>query len=190
MKNIVKFLKDRRGVSPVIGVILMVAITVVMAAVIAAWVYGHGMPKSVPDMAATLKDDPKVTLVSANVSQSVAMLAIDAGPNIFPSELRCVVTYFDTATPSLEHSMSLDGANWVDQTAKYMSTTGIVGSADAITLTWRDSDGTADISPGDRLDFIEGSATAGEVKANTDFMVKLIHKGSESVLVSQTIKVR
>ena len=36
-----KFLKDREdAVSPVIGVILMVAITVILAAVIAAFVFG------------------------------------------------------------------------------------------------------------------------------------------------------
>jgi len=37
-----KLRKDERAVSPVIGVILMVAITVVMAAVIGAFVYGYG----------------------------------------------------------------------------------------------------------------------------------------------------
>lgn len=35
------FLKDRRGVTPVVGVILMVAVTVVMGAVIAGFVYGY-----------------------------------------------------------------------------------------------------------------------------------------------------
>ena len=34
--------KDERAVSPVVGVILMVAITVIMAAVIGAFVYGYG----------------------------------------------------------------------------------------------------------------------------------------------------
>ena len=36
------FRKDEEGVSPVIGVILMVAITVILAAVIAAFVFGLG----------------------------------------------------------------------------------------------------------------------------------------------------
>jgi|Deesub1362A_J573_1020465.scaffolds.fasta_scaffold00050_57 flagellin-like protein len=36
------FRKDEKGVSPVIGVILMVAITVILAAVIAAFVFGLG----------------------------------------------------------------------------------------------------------------------------------------------------
>jgi flagellin-like protein len=34
--------KDERAVSPVVGVILMVAITVIMAAIIGAFVYGYG----------------------------------------------------------------------------------------------------------------------------------------------------
>jgi flagellin-like protein len=50
-----KFCQDQRGVSPVIGVILMVAITVVMGAVIAGYAFGF------------LGNTPK----SANVSLSV-----------------------------------------------------------------------------------------------------------------------
>ena len=37
-----KLRDDERAVSPVVGVILMVAITVIMAAVIGAFVYGYG----------------------------------------------------------------------------------------------------------------------------------------------------
>jgi flagellin-like protein len=40
--NIKEFLEDDRGVSPVIGVILMVAITVILAAVIGTFVLGLG----------------------------------------------------------------------------------------------------------------------------------------------------
>ncbi|MEM2933793.1 MAG: type IV pilin N-terminal domain-containing protein [Methanocellales archaeon] len=42
--------KSEEAVSPVIGVILMVAITVILAAVIAAFVFGMGPPKSAPDI--------------------------------------------------------------------------------------------------------------------------------------------
>ena len=41
-----KFLQDDDAVSPVIGVILMVAITVILAAVIASFVLGLGTPNS------------------------------------------------------------------------------------------------------------------------------------------------
>ncbi len=189
MKNLVKFLKDRRGVSPVIGVILMVAITVVMAAGIAAWMYGYGMPKKVPNMSATLVDDARVTL-TGTASQRVAMLTIHGGPNIAPSELRCVVTYTDVAG-STELTRTLDGASWSSTSNITMGTTGAAGT-DAIVLAWVDSDGSSDISAGDRLDFAKNTAAGAgkEVKANTDFTVKLIHKPSESVLVDQTIKVR
>lgn len=43
-----KFRKNEEAVSPVIGVILMVAITVILAAVIAAFVFGMGTPKQAP----------------------------------------------------------------------------------------------------------------------------------------------
>jgi len=42
------FRKNEEAVSPVIGVILMVAITVILAAVIAAFVFGMGPPKQAP----------------------------------------------------------------------------------------------------------------------------------------------
>jgi flagellin-like protein len=59
MKNFKKFLKDQRGVSPVIGVILMVAITVVMGAVVAGFAYGYlGNTPKAPNIALSVIDDP------------------------------------------------------------------------------------------------------------------------------------
>ena len=43
-----QFLEGEDAVSPVIGVILMVAITVILAAVIAAFVFGMGPPEQAP----------------------------------------------------------------------------------------------------------------------------------------------
>jgi flagellin-like protein len=43
-----QFLREEDAVSPVIGVILMVAITVILAAVIAAFVFGMGPPEQAP----------------------------------------------------------------------------------------------------------------------------------------------
>ncbi len=59
MKYLEKFLKDQRGVSPVIGVILMVAITVVMGAVVAGFAYGYlGNTPKAPNIALSVIDDP------------------------------------------------------------------------------------------------------------------------------------
>ncbi len=43
-----QFINSEEAVSPVIGTILMVAITVILAAVIAAFVFGVGVPKQAP----------------------------------------------------------------------------------------------------------------------------------------------
>jgi flagellin-like protein len=45
-----KFGRNDEAVSPVIGVILMVAITVILAAVIAAFVFGMGTPTKAPQV--------------------------------------------------------------------------------------------------------------------------------------------
>ena len=63
--------KDERAVSPVIGVILMVAITVILAAVIATFVFGLGSkaPKSQmpPSLTITRVNDTHVRVLVSNV---------------------------------------------------------------------------------------------------------------------------
>ncbi len=46
--------KNEKGLSPVFGVILMVAITVILAAVIAAFVFGLGEPNNSPEKQTTV----------------------------------------------------------------------------------------------------------------------------------------
>jgi len=48
MKAGKKFIRNDQGVSPVIGVILMVALTVLLAAIIGAFVFGIGTPEKAP----------------------------------------------------------------------------------------------------------------------------------------------
>lgn len=56
-----KFGKDDEAVSPVIGVILMVAITVILAAVIAAFVFGLGTPKQAPQVSIVISSTSTAT---------------------------------------------------------------------------------------------------------------------------------
>ena len=59
MKYFKSFTKDQRGVSPIIGVILMVAITVVMGAVVASFAYGYlGTTTKAPNVVLSVMDDP------------------------------------------------------------------------------------------------------------------------------------
>jgi flagellin-like protein len=71
MKYLKYFQGDQRGVSPIIGVILMVAITVVMGAVIAGFAYGYlGTTSKAPNVALTVIDNP---------SNSSSLLLKDVG---------------------------------------------------------------------------------------------------------------
>ena len=76
MKYLEIFQKDQRGVSPIIGVILMVAITVVMGAVIAGFAYGYlGDTTKAPNVALSVIDDPTDSvsfLIKHNGGESVA----------------------------------------------------------------------------------------------------------------------
>ena len=59
MKYFKEFQRDQRGVSPVIGVILMVAVTVIMGAVIAGFAYGYlGNTPKAPNVALSVIDSP------------------------------------------------------------------------------------------------------------------------------------
>jgi flagellin-like protein len=71
---------DERGVSPVIGVILMVAITVILATVIASFVLGFGDSVSTNASAGVEVDNANVTVVSLGDSaQGVACINPDNG---------------------------------------------------------------------------------------------------------------
>ena len=77
-----KFLQDREdAVSPVIGVILMVAITVILAAVIAAFVFGMaGSVQSTKSVAATARqvgDDIEITYQGGADQSSVTNLGVN-----------------------------------------------------------------------------------------------------------------
>jgi flagellin-like protein len=96
-----KFLKDREdAVSPVIGVILMVAITVILAAVIAAFVFGMaGSVQKTKTVAATARqigdiaqityhggqDQAEVTSIGWNINGTNAIVSSPAVGQIFSS---------------------------------------------------------------------------------------------------------
>ena len=69
MKSKTAFKNNDRGVSPVIGVILMVAITVILAAVIGTFVLGLGESvETNPTAGISIDDNETVTLISLSGS--------------------------------------------------------------------------------------------------------------------------
>jgi len=79
--------KDEKGVSPVIGVILMVAITVILAAVIASFVFGLGSkaPKSAPQA-------QLVVTKAVNNSTETIYIQHQGGEQIKLADMQIIVT--------------------------------------------------------------------------------------------------
>ncbi|MFA4935448.1 MAG: type IV pilin N-terminal domain-containing protein [Candidatus Methanoperedens sp.] len=78
-----KFNKNEEAVSPVIGVILMVAITVILAAVIAAFVFGMGTPKVAPQAS--------ITITSASATTGNITLSHAGGDAIDLNKVKAIV---------------------------------------------------------------------------------------------------
>ena len=96
MKNEKSLKNDKRAVSPVIGVILMVAITVILAAVIAAFVFGYGAPETAPVASITgeVTADGVITfthgggdpIVLADLNATVTSAATEVGCAVVTTE--------------------------------------------------------------------------------------------------------
>ncbi|MBT0733642.1 type IV pilin N-terminal domain-containing protein [Methanoculleus bourgensis] len=95
-----KFRENEDAVSPVIGVILMVAITVILAAVIAAFVFG---------MASNVDTQPKSVAATAQVSGGYIVVTYQGGPD------HDEVT---TVTCSVVDASNTEGGNLVGDAAE------------------------------------------------------------------------
>ena len=85
MKHFMMFQRDQRGVSPVIGVILMVAITVIMGAVVAGFAYGYlGNTPKAPNIAMSIIDDP--------TDQNSVLVKHNGGENVGANEWKGSLT--------------------------------------------------------------------------------------------------
>jgi len=138
------FLKRKDAVSPVIGVILMVAITVILAAVIAAFVFGmaSGVQKT------------KTVAITARQTGNYFALTYDGGPDD-PSVANLSVTLLDNGTqfwydgaaaqPShLAIAGSLLG-NGKPAVGSGMSSYGATAGQDHVTATATFTDGTSQV---------------------------------------------
>jgi len=81
--------KDEKGVSPVIGVILMVAITVILAAVIASFVFGLGgtiKPVKTPGFSVTRVNSTHVEIVLTSLGGASDVSSCKTGDGTSLSE--------------------------------------------------------------------------------------------------------
>lgn len=125
MKANRKFTKDDEAVSPVIGVILMVAITVILAAVIAAFVFGMG---------GSLQKQYVVAATASQSGEDTAIITYQGGPDnsaLQTLSWDCNGTVGSEDTPKVGFSKTID--------------TNISAGRDHIIVTGTFADGTTQI---------------------------------------------
>ena len=156
-----KFTKDHEAVSPVIGVILMVAITVILAAVIASFVFGMG---------GDLNRPPPGVSLSAKSFDTDIIVSHDGGELLKGAEWKISVVP-EGAQPLYLTSTAgdnLDVGQQVLFTEYVIDATGNDAYNFSTTHNWAYSTGTA-FTPGSRYDVI------------------MIHTPSKSKLLDMTI---
>lgn len=106
--------KNEEAVSPVIGVILMVAITVILAAVIASFVFGLGSnaPKSAPSAQLSISD--YTDSVSDTTTDNLLTISHQGGDALTSGNMKILVyfrntTSIDTLTYSSGHYSPANG---------------------------------------------------------------------------------
>ena len=154
---------DERAVSPVIGVILMVAITVILAAVIGTFVLGLGDQLG--------DSTPQASFDVDNVDASADEITIrkTGGEDIAISDLRVVVDVEDSTTEFDLASRSSGEDNW--RTAD----TGTVNLNNSSDSTFTVRSGTATVS-GETTDIVAGN----------DVTVTIVHKPSGGPIAERT----
>lgn len=159
--------RNEEAVSPVIGTILMVAITVILAAVIAAFVFGMGTPEKTPT--ASLKGT-----INGN---NWINLSHDGGEDIKLSDITITVTNETSGLAEigivLEPTTALTAGNFVEQ-----------GNADGI------------LAPGEKL-LIQTSGAPAETAGTAVYVrdgsgitykVAVIYKPSGGMISQPSIK--
>ena len=155
-----KFTKDNEAVSPVIGVILMVAITVILAAVIASFVFGMGGDLNRPP--------PGVSLSAKSLHDDI-IVSHDGGELLKGAEWK--ISVVPEGAPPL-YLTSTAGDDF-DVGQQILFTEYVISASDAYnfsgtTNNWAYSTGTA-FTPGSRYDVV------------------VIHMPSNSKLLDMTI---
>ena len=161
-----QFLEEEGAVSPVIGVILMVAITVILAAVIAAFVFGMGPPEQAPQASIRGSAD---TATDATTSDSYNVLKLEhqGGEAITLTDSNTRVTIDGTA---VKLNQLVDDDSRFDAGEELY----IFENGTAITM------GTSTVMEGDTIN--SSIALSGEI-AN----VKIIDVGSQQMIADLSV---
>ncbi len=169
--------REDKAVSPVIGVILMVAITVILAAVIASFVFGIGSkaPKTAPQAQLSLSD-AQASLKNPTGYTAVFTISHNGGDSIACSNMKIMI--YNSATDTLYGTLTY---NLTAHEFMYKNNTNVL-----LFNTSKISDDRFD--PGDIMTVYE-NASAIKIPSGTVLLVKIIDTVSNQPIFSGTIQV-
>jgi flagellin-like protein len=168
---------DERGVSPVIGVILMVAITVILAAVIGTFVLGLGdqVSSSAPRASITAEDaDDTYGVNDGGPDDGIDMLH-ESGASVETSNVQIIVR--DANSNSKVATFS-ESEGWsVGDSSDSLNVT-----LDGTEIASGSTDGS--IEAGDTVKIVQGNdgSSTSHLTAGTDYEVTIIHTPSDGTV--------
>lgn len=161
------FEKNEEAVSPVIGVILMVAITVILAAVIAAFVFGIG---------GTQEKAPTASLVVANnpdTSEADYKITHKGGDSLKGGDWK--ISVVNISSPPV-YATSLTGSDL--SVGHQIDINNITTACTSTTCNATNS----------TLNVVIG--TQGPLLTGTKYDIKLVHIPSNAIMIDQVVEVR
>lgn len=164
-------LRDEKGVSPVIGVILMVAITVILAAVVASFTLGLGQRIGTTTPVAEIRATDAKDNSFDGGNDELITLEHKGGDDLYGPDIVIKVTN-STTTAELVY----DSADHRWKNSTYHLVTDSIGSDDFF-------------SSGDKID-IEEDGTDSYYDSSGMFRVEIIHLPTGHYILDTTVKVK
>jgi len=183
--NLKQFVADDDAVSPVIGVILMVAITVILAAVIGTFVLGLGQQvgDTAPSASVNVQDASDNWNASDTTFEAAYVLNHNNGDPMSLTDIRVQVKETDGSTIE-----TFEADQW----------NGTSGATDGLGLEMNGAnitDSEVEFGIGDTFSIVERAADAANDSGGNavlvdgeDYQVSIVHEPSESTPVSQTVE--
>ena len=185
-----KMRRDEKAVSPVIGVILMVAITVILAAVIASFVFGIGSkaPKTAPTVQIGLSDASQSLKSPTGSYVKLFMISHNGGDSIKCSEIKILI-YNETNDALVDTLMYNTTVKTFQSTTTPYSTSGngFNGTGYPWFNTTPINDGRLD--PGDIVTVNMTLHPYQPITSGTTLLVKMIDTASNQPIFSGTVQV-
>lgn len=166
---------DDRAVSPVIGVILMVAITVILAAVIGAFVLnlGQSVGQTAPQAQIAMNDHTDPFNSSNTTDDGLFKLTHQAGDDIPLKQTKIVIRNVTTGEiyATLNGETDWEAANLIVELNGNQVSTSDPGK----------------FTVGDVLIITEGSATANAFESDTEYQIQIIDEQSGKQIAVRTV---